>query len=255
MDVPEGEMSRPVGMSRTRVGARRYPANVADVQTDPAFTAPLYTLTETARIIGVPPRTVQHWARGYSFKGIDGREIWSNALVTTTRAGSGPVVPFVGLGEAYVLAAFREAGVPMQRIRPALLRLEEEFGLPQALSSQRLMTDGAEVLWRYRDVDADGEVIESLVVVRNRQAVFSEVVEKYLKTITYRDDRIALIRLPRYKPEVVVDPHRNFGVPTLASRGIRVDDILNRLSAGEPASQVADDYRIPTSDVRALAAA
>ena len=237
------------------VGARRYPAGMTDALADPAFSAPLYTLAEAARIIGVPGNTLHHWARGYSFKGIDGREIWSNALITTTRVGRRPVVPFIGLGEGYVLAAFREAGVPMQRIRPAVERLEEEFGLRAALTSRRLMTDGAEVLWNYRDAGADGEVIESLVVVRNGQAVFKDVVERYLKTITYRDDRIALIRLPQFKPEVVVDPHRNFGAPTLASRGIRVADIRGRIDAGEPLKQVADDYRISVGDVRDLAAA
>ena len=242
-------------MSRIGVGPRRYRAAMADALADPTFAAPLHTLTEAARIIGVPANTLHNWARGYTFKEIDGHQHSSPALITTTRVGRGPVVPFVGLGEAYVLRAFTDAGVPMQRIRPALERLEAEFGPQAVLTSERLKTDGAEVLWEYRDRDENGDVIDSLVVVRRSQPVFKEVVEQYLRTITYRGGRIALIRLRRYQPEVVVDPHRNFGVPTLASRGVRVDDILDRLRAGEPAGQVAADYQIPTSDVRALAAA
>jgi uncharacterized protein (DUF433 family) len=237
------------------VGARRYPASVADVLTDPTFTTPLYTLTEAARIVGVPANTLHHWARGYTYKGIDGEQHWSPALVTTARVGRGEAVPFVGLGEAYVLRAFTAAGVPMQRIRPALARLEAEFGPRAVLTSQRLKTDGAEVLWEYRDQDENGDVVDNLVVVRRSQPVFREVVEQYLKTITYRDGRIALIRLPPFRPEVVVDPHRNFGAPTLASRGIHVADIRDRIDAGEPLDQLADDYRISLSDVQDLAAA
>jgi len=228
---------------------------VTDLLDDRAFTAPLYTLTEAARIVGVPANTLHRWARGYAFKGIDGRQHYSDALITTTRGGRGDVVPFVGLSEAYVLAAFRAAGVPMQRIRPALATLESEFGLYAALTSEQLMTDGAEVLWNYRDRGDDGDVVDSLVVVRSGQPVFREVVEQFLQTITYRNGRVAVIRLPQYEPEVVVDPHRNFGAPTLASRGIRVVDVLDRLAAGESVVAVAEDYRLAQSDVRALVAA
>jgi hypothetical protein len=54
-------------------------------------------------------------------------------------------MPFIGLAEAYALAAFRHAGVPMQRIRPAIDVLARELGVEYALASRRLYTDGAEV--------------------------------------------------------------------------------------------------------------
>jgi uncharacterized protein (DUF433 family) len=42
--------------------------------------------------------------------------------------------------------------------------------------------------------------------------------------------------LPQYATvDVVVDPWLNGGQPTVASRGIRVLDIMNRLRAREPA--------------------
>lgn len=52
-------------------------------------------------------------------------------LITVAQAPTprGPTIPFIGLAEAYVLASFRQAGVPMQRIRPAIRRFEEEIGL------------------------------------------------------------------------------------------------------------------------------
>ena len=220
------------------------------------FTVPLYTQREAADVVGVPASTFHHWARGYMYKTLDGSQKSSPALVTTVGVRRGPVVPFIGLGEAYVLAAFRQTGVPMQRIRPAIERLESEIGLRAALTSERLKTDGAELLWEYRDQDPDtGDVVGQLVVVRNRQAVFQEVIQHYLRTITYQGGRLVSIRLPDYKPEVIVDPHLNFGQPTLASRGIRVADVLGRVNAGEPADDVAHDYGLDPRDVRALLAA
>jgi hypothetical protein len=58
-------------------------------------------------------------------------------------------MPFIGLVEAYALAAFRKAGVPMQRIRPTIDALASELGLAHALASKRLYTDGVEVLYDY----------------------------------------------------------------------------------------------------------
>ena len=225
-----------------------------DLVDTPVFTAPLYTLREAAAIVGMPATTLHSWARGSSFKGVDGRHHTSQAIVTTTRSGRGAVVPFVGLAEAYVLAAFREAGVPMQRIRPALDRLERDLGLSAALTSERLKTDGAEVLWDYGQETGSGEITDPLVVVRNGQHVFRDVVERYLRTITYEQNRVSRIRLQQFGPEVVVDPRRSFGAPVLASRSVRVVDIQDRVAAGEEPVLVADDYGVPLGDVLALTA-
>lgn len=225
---------------------------MAKVVGDPEFTAPLYTLSDAAQVVNVPAQTLRNWARGYVYKGVDGVQHSMDALITTTGVGRGPVVPFRGLSEAYVLAAFRQAGVPMQRIRPAIQRLEREFGVRAALASEQLKTDGAEVLWQYGAEDP--ELRDSLVVLRSSQLVFRDVIEDYLQTITYRDGQVALIRLPQFKPEVFVDPRRNFGVPTLASRGIRVDAVRARLASGEPPAVIAEDYRLDLGDVLALVA-
>ena len=63
--------------------------------------------------------------------------------------------PLYYKAEAYIVAAFTRAGVPMRRIRPAVLWLQEHIGLPQARASQRLQTDGAEVLWDFGKSSGD----------------------------------------------------------------------------------------------------
>jgi hypothetical protein len=69
-------------------------------------------------------------------------------LVTVfPRAGRSATVPFVGFAEAFVLSALRSAGVPMQRIRPAVAKLSAEIGLDHALVSKRVYTDGAELIF------------------------------------------------------------------------------------------------------------
>lgn len=215
---------------------------------DPHYTDPLYRKAEAARIIRVPANTLRKWA---------GPGVRHEGLITVTQAPTprGPTIPFIGLAEAYVLASFRQAGVPMQRIRPAIRRLEQEMGLLQALASERLRTDGAEVLWDYgqqTDDQAQKDVVGDLVVVRNGQLVFRPVVQDYLRRVTYRDGWARIINVGRGRVDVTVDPWTNGGHPTLARRGVAVADILSRIRAGESSKAVAADYGLRISEVTAL---
>ncbi len=58
-------------------------------------------------------------------------------------------MPFIGFAEAFVLASFRRAGLPLQRICPAVEALAREIGVEHALASKRLYTAGAQVLFDY----------------------------------------------------------------------------------------------------------
>jgi uncharacterized protein (DUF433 family) len=132
-------------------------------------------------------------------------------------------VPFVGLAEAYALAAFRQAGVPMQRIRPAIDALHRELGLQYALARQPLFTDGA---------------------VRNNQRVFANVVAHYLRRVDFAADGYAqLIHLPQYRvAEVTVDPDHAFGRPRFTRGGAGLDDVIDLFRAGEPVDVVAAEF-------------
>ncbi len=205
----------------------------------------MYTQTEVAQLIGATQSSLQRWARGYQNPGLAPQ----GALITVERGGRGYTVPFVGLAEAYMLRAFRKAGVPMARIRPTVEKLRDGMGVEHALASERLKTDGAEILW---DLEGDGTE-NRLVVIRNNQAVFREVVAEHLKKIDYRDGFAGRIVLPgHYGTDVIVDPRVNFGQPTVTDFGVRVDDVLSRVRAGEALDDVAADYDLPTSAVASL---
>jgi uncharacterized protein (DUF433 family) len=154
-----------------------------------------------------------------------------------------------------VLAAFRRAGVPLQRIRPALAALQAEVGIEHALASKRLYTDGAEILYDYADsAAADAEVrdgVRDLVVARSGQWVFTEVVRAHLKRITYADDGwVARLELPGYPvAKVAADVRVNFGQPYFVHGGVRVEDVLDRWYAGESWADLADDYGVPAREI------
>lgn len=161
-------------------------------------------------------------------------------------------IPFVGLAEGMVVAAFRRAGVSMQHLRRAVAILEREIGLEHALASRRLYADGAQLLFDYAEHEGDAE-LAGLTVVVSQQKVFSAVVEEYLTRIEYGADGWAQSLVSPATPErtIVVDPARSFGQPIFAHGAVRVEDVLDRWRAGESIAYVARDFGVPAEDVEA----
>ena len=133
----------------------------------------------------------------------------------------------------------------MQRVRPALARLERDLGVDHALASQRLYTDGAELLLDY------GDAARELVVVRTGQRVFTEAVQEYLRRIDYGPDGYAeLIRVPAYRfAEVVCDPRRAFGRPVFSHGAARVDDVLGRFQAGDSLDELSEEFGVSVPEL------
>ncbi len=208
---------------------------------DTRVARPIFTLRETAAYLGIPKSTIQHWASATE---------GGDALITRFASrGRDATVPFIGFAEAYVLSAFRRAGVPLQRIRPAVETLSSTIGIEHALASHRMYTDGVEVLYGYLSEQADEDRLE-LVVVRTQQRQFSEVVRGYLRCITYKDGWAAAVRLPAYQhAEVVVDPRVGFGLPLLVHGGARVEDLIDRFRAGDGVADIAEDFGVPEKDI------
>lgn len=206
---------------------------------DPRLSRALFTLRESAAYLDIPVSTLHLWAHPTG----------AEPLVTVfPSAGRTATVPFVGFAEAFVLSALRKAGVPMQRIRPAVAKLADKIGLDHALASKRVYTDGAELIFDYAKSSDDRAL---LTVVRTGQQHFEEVIRAYLQRITYGADGWAeQLRLPAYKAaEVVVDPRSAFGQPLVVHGGARVEDLVDRFEAGDGFAEIASDFGVPAREV------
>jgi uncharacterized protein (DUF433 family) len=220
------------------------------------FTTPLYGLDEAAGYLAVPRSTLVSWAYGYERRGPGAGLVTARPVITAVRPAGlkEAAVPFIGLAEAYALAAFRQAGVPMQRIRPAIDRIHRDLGLTHALASRRLYTDGAEILYDFAQHAGDtpeGESARELVVVRNNQRVFAEVVDRYLRRVDFAPDGYAqVIHLPQYRvADVTIDPDHAFGRPRFARGGAGLADVIDLFLAGEPVDTVAAEFGLSRDEV------
>jgi uncharacterized protein (DUF433 family) len=216
---------------------------------DVRFDLGLYTVPEAARLAGVPSRTLTNWVRGYRYP-VDGGLAKARPVI---RPPIRDALSFVNLMEALALAGYREAGVPMQRVRKALsfaARLMDEVHI---LASERLLTDGKELFWEYQERSRDGGA-DLVNLSRQGQKVFPEAVARYLQQVEWAPDRFALRWWPGSESgegPVVIDPRRAFGAPVIAGTGIRTEDLFSRFRAGEPIEELANDYGVTLGDVEA----
>jgi len=218
---------------------------------DLRFAAPLYTLAEASRFLGVPTSTFGTWAKGYVRRPSGRPPVHGDRIVTSVDAARNfPSIPFIGLAEGMVLAAFRRGGVSLQHIRKAVSILDGEIGIEHALASQRVYTDGAVILFDYADAQQDAE-LAGLTEVISRQRVFAAVVREYLQRIEYGKDGWAeqLVSPSTRDRIVVVDPRRAFGQPIFVHGAEPVESVVSRWKAGEPLAHVARDFGVPAADV------
>nr|MDT0661575.1 DUF433 domain-containing protein [Micromonospora sp. DSM 115978] len=150
-----------------------------------------------------------------------------------------------------MLEALRAAGVRPQRIRPALQKLQKEFGRDYVLVAPELATDGIDVLWDFNKSTAG----HGLIVGDTGQHVIREIVTDHMSYIGWGTDGYpAHLQLPNWLPsKVIVDVRRSFGQPIFAATGTRVADVAGMMKAGESAEDVADEFGLDIGDARTAA--
>lgn len=221
------------------------------MEQDARFNRRLYTVAEAARLVGMYPSTLDTWAHGYERRP-PGRPVVKQGPVITALdrvAGDSRSIPFIGLVEASVVQAFRQTGLPMQRIRRALEVLTEQGELEHALASRQLYSDGAEVLYDYAR-SADDKQLGLLTIVQSGQRVFHDVISQYLKRISFQDSWASELILPvTERPLLRVVAEIESGDPLFVHGGAPLSAVRARVVAGEPVESIARDYGVPRDEI------
>lgn len=112
-----------------------------------------------------------------------------------------------------MLAEFRARNVTLQRMRPAIVKLRDEFGrYPLAHSRPFLDVDGRELV-RVVQEDVGLERQLQLVVVRDGQLLLTPAAERFRSAVEYDGPVAGLLRPDLRTPDVVMDRLRAISVP------------------------------------------
>ena len=138
----------------------------------------------------------------------------------------------------------------MQRIRRALEVLAPQGELEHALASQQMYSDGANVLYNYADQYKDQQ-LRLLTVVHTGQRVFHEVIDEYLKRITFGNEWATELILPVTERHLLrVVPDVAGGDALFMDGGAPLSAVRSRAAAGEPIESIAADFGTPADDIR-----
>jgi uncharacterized protein (DUF433 family) len=201
----------------------------------------IYSYADVDRLVGLPPGTARRWIDGYRRRGVD------YPPVLRSDVGGPQTVTWGEMVEARLLAEFRSRRVSLQRLRPAVLRLREEFG-PYPLARARPLLDvsGRELIRRVQDeVGLDREL--SLVVVRNDQVILDLPVRHFTESVDYDRGVAIALRPATITPDVRMDPQRAFGQP--AVKGVRTEVLAQDYRAGESREALAELYGLTVDQV------
>ena len=219
---------------------------------DYRFTRRLYTVSAAARLVGMSPSTLRTWSHGYKRTFKDRPPVTQGPVITSLNGVSSDSrsIPFVGLVEATVVQAFRNTGLPMQRIRKALEVLASQGELQHALASRQLYSDGANLLYDYAQKHHDRQ-LRLLTVVQTGQRVFHEVIVEYLTRITFGDEWATELILPVTERRLLrVVPGVAGGDALFMDGGAPLSAVQSREAAGESIESIAADYETPAEDIR-----
>lgn len=212
---------------------------------DPLLLRPIYSLGGTGAILRIPPATIHAWSQQRSHRDADGSSHPAEPVMTTVSPVKGLSVPFIGLIEAYVLATFTAAGLPIPRLRPALPHLARELTPAHPLASRLLVTRGPQAM-------AADPVFAPLLVDDGDGPRFRAPVDRALGRIVFDGRWPTAMVLVETKPGIVLDPRINRGRPTVAGTEVDVNKVVVQLGAGASAAEVADRTGLDVLDVLRL---
>jgi uncharacterized protein (DUF433 family) len=146
-----------------------------------------------------------------------------------------------------LFAEFRGQRVSLQRLRPAVVRLREEFGqYPLAHARPLLEVEDRELVRRVQDeVSLDRHL--QFVVVRNDQLMLDLPAQRFRDAVSYEAGVAVALAPAAQTPAVVMDPRRSFGQPSV--RGVRTDVLAEDYRAGETLESLADLYDLELTQV------
>ena len=193
----------------------------------------IYTAPDIAQLLGVPRSKVNRYLKTYWDERM-GRKIFNDSYTWQTN-GSTKAVNFYVLIELYTFFQLQEHGVPIKRILSARENIAKERGFVYPFATSAILTDGKQIFYQFQDaiINANG----------TRQTNFVEIIKDFVRKIDFDSDGNAQNFYPDGRQSsVVVNPHHQFGQPTIKGTNINAEMIFSMYQSGESMDLITHLY-------------
>jgi uncharacterized protein (DUF433 family) len=202
---------------------------------------PVYSLAQVDRLLALHPGTARRWLEGYERRGRSYPPVVRDEETVTWGE-------FV---ETRFLAEYRNQGVPVMRMRPAIERLREAFGTKYPLATARPFAAGRELVLQVQETVGLDSALR-LVVVRSGQYLLTDPADQLWRALEFDDpvDGVVVRLHPMRKADaVVLDPLRQFGEPVV--RSVPTQVLAEEFDAGDSVDHIAAAYDLTREEVEA----
>jgi uncharacterized protein (DUF433 family) len=206
---------------------------------DRRATLPLYTAADASFYLGVPESTLRRWVQPSDDH---------IALITALpQTGHKPFIPFIGLAEAFILAAARRERLTPRAIREGVEAIKAEYGIDHALAHRMIYFD---LVNKEIGISRSEQHHER---ARDRQMQFLDAVAPYLVFLDFGyDDYARRITLPRFPIRVTASPFVAGGDPIVQKTSVRLRDILSLQKAGASFDEIGEEAGLTADEVEGL---
>ena len=208
--------------------------------------AGLYTVPDAARLTRISTGKIRRWLKGYDFKSGErihhSDAVWKGELEPIENKLA---LSFRDVLELRFVDAFIRAGVSWRTMRRAHRRAQEELDTTHPFCSNRIATDGKNILLRQGEEDSD----EALINLVNNQREFRRIVQDFLKELEFSGSDIIWYPLGKDR-QIVIDPRRNFGQSTVTKSGVPAATLARSVKANSSQEIVARWYQVHPDEVR-----
>lgn len=213
---------------------------------------PVLSVPEAARQLRIPLATLKHWLEGGQRSGRRYEPVLREEPSGANHVTWGEMV------EARYLRAYRtKADISMQQLRPFIQALRKEFGVPYPLAHFRPFVNGnRQLLLGLQELT--GVPDDLWVVWRGGQGqvrLNPLISADFLDRVDFADS--AELEALRIRPlgkdqPVILDPRLSSASATV--HGVRTEVIAERVLANEALDDVAEEFRLSLTDVKAALA-
>lgn len=208
---------------------------------------PVYGVPEAAGLLGLRPDRARAWLDGYERAGVRYLPVIRQESTGDDMATWGE---FVELG---YLREYRRKGVPLQRLRPVIAELRQEFGTPYPLATARPYVYGKELVLEVQERHALPAPI-AIVIRSGQQVLLADEAKQFFRKVEFDPAGQDATRLRPAGPAspVVIDPLVRFGRPSVS--GVSTERLWELCDAGEEIEEIAAGYDLSEDEVRAAVA-